>query len=101
MTIELCSQSHEFREFLKSNGTKYLLILPYHPSSHRQAESCVKPVKYCLTKLDKIDITMSVSGFLLGNDSTLYSVTGKTSVELIFEWSLSTHLQLVLPFKVN
>lgn len=38
-------RSHEFRDFLKSNGIKYTLIPPYGTLSNRQAASYVETEK--------------------------------------------------------
>lgn len=91
--------SYEFREFLRLNGIKQILIPPYHPASNGQAERYVQTVKNCLRKLDKNDITLSLSRFLLENHSTPHAVTGKTPAELMFGRSLRTALHLVVPEK--
>lgn len=89
--------SAEFREFLRRNGIKQILIPPYHPASNGAAERVVQTVKAKLKKSVKGDFQSQVARLLLHYRTQPHAVTGCTPAELLMGRRLRTALDLLQP----
>ncbi|XP_029053297.1 uncharacterized protein K02A2.6-like [Osmia bicornis bicornis] len=95
--------SHEFREFLKSNGIVHKTITPFHPATNGLAERWVQTFKQMLNKklqgtpVTKKELQVAVYQILLHYRNTPHQSTGKSPAERIFNRRLRTRLDLLRP----
>jgi transposase InsO family protein len=96
----------EFKDFLQSNGVKYTLTPPYHPSSNGAAERSVQIVKNGLKKHllgeqrqvePKLSTQHQLDNFLLTFCSTPQIITGPYPAELFLKREVRTRFSLLKP----
>ena len=94
--------SSEFALFMKQNGIKHTLALPYLQASNGAAERLVRIVKEALKKqviegTKGMSIKHRLADFLIRYRTTPHSVTGCTPSELMLKRRIRTRLSLVKP----
>lgn len=101
--------SHEFKEFLKSNGVHHTFSPPFHPPSNGLAERAVQTVKEAFLKQMLHDSTYKVNrslqhridSFLFSYRNTPHSTTGIAPSEEFLKFKPRTHLSLLKPYLAN
>ena len=88
--------SHEFRQFLASNGIQLIHTSPYHPSSNGLAERAVQTFKNTVKKLAG-PMELRLSKFLFRYRVTPQTTTGLSPAQLLMGRRLRTHLDLLHP----
>ncbi|XP_031635639.1 uncharacterized protein K02A2.6-like [Contarinia nasturtii] len=93
--------SYEFKEFVKENGIKFILIAPGNPSSNGQAENTVKTVKKSLiaslrqNKPSNFEVVLG--RFLFDYRITKHCTTNETPAKLMLNKELKTRFSLLRP----
>ena len=93
-------QSAEYKEFLRQNGIKRMLVSLYHPSSNGLAERFVQTFKHSLdfsASHPSCTLQQRVQNFLLSYRSTQYATTGTSPAKLFLQRELRTCLSLLRP----
>ncbi|KYN12234.1 Uncharacterized protein K02A2.6 [Trachymyrmex cornetzi] len=93
--------SHEFQQFLRSNGIVYKVTSPYNPATNGQAERFVQTLKQALKRsnCNTADMDLVLSKILLQYRSLPHALTNKTPAEMFLGRKLSTRLDLIFPTK--
>ena len=89
--------SHEYEDFCRLNGTRRVLVAPYHPSSNGLAERAVKTVKQGIAKLTEGSLQDKISRFLYSYRLTPHTTTERPPAELMIGRQLRSRLDLVKP----
>ena len=89
--------SDEMEVFLKKNGIKHMTPAPYNPSSNGLAERTVKTLKEGLRKFKEGDVRTRVCRFLYNYRRSIYSSTGKTPAELMFNRNFRGIIERIKP----
>ena len=97
------SSSHEFTDFMKKNGIRYIPIPSYHPSSNGQAEVMVGKFKQAMKKMCSSgqDINLNLANWLFQYRNTPHSNTGFEPAVLMFGRRPRTALSLLNPLSNN
>lgn len=98
-------RSHEFEEFLRTNGIKHTVSPPYHPASNGSAERAVQTLKKALLKATlanrdnacKRSLQHHVDNFLFSYRNIPHTFTNKTPSELFLGRKLRTRLDQLKP----
>ena len=94
--------SDEFKKFVGTNGMKYTLVPPYHPSYNGAAECSVQILRRSLKKKQVFEgkhgsLNKRLANFLLLYRSTPHCTTGRTPAELFLKRQLRTRFSLLKP----
>lgn len=94
-----CFTSEEFRDFLKANAIRQVLIPPYHPASNGQAERMVQSFKEAIKRVISSGGTWNqrISSYLLRQHITPSSNTGFCPAELLIKRKPKTLLDRIHP----
>ena len=86
--------ANKFSDFMKANGVKHILTVPYHPASISEAERFVQTFKHSLKagKNDSGILHQKLTRFLLTYQSTPHSSTGASPAELFLKPQLRTRM---------
>ena len=93
--------SHEFQQFLKGNGSKHVIVSPYHPASNGQAERAIPVFKEGIEKMKEGTMRTKLSRFLLKYRITPHTTTGVAPAELLMKRRLQMHLDQIQPKEVE
>ena len=75
--------SHEFADFLRANGVKYIRTAPYHPSSNRAVERLVQTFKQSMKTGEHGGLILhQLQNFLMTYRSTPHATTGQSPASL-------------------
>jgi transposase InsO family protein len=87
-----------FQNLVKSNGTRHVTGVPYHPATNRLAERLVRSFKHAL-KADKTDSPpqTKLDRFLLAYQTAPHATTTHSPTQLMFGRNLRTKMDLVKP----
>ena len=88
--------SHEFKEYMTTNGIRHSLTAPYHPRSNGLAERAVQTFKAAVKKMDG-PLHIRIACFLFSYRITLQSTTGRSPAELLFGRRLRSKLDFAHP----
>ena len=78
--------SHEFADFLRANGVKYIRTAPYHPSSNGAVERLVQTFKQSMKSGEHGGLTLhQLQNFLMTYRSTPHATTGQSPASLFLE----------------
>ena len=89
--------SAEFDSFCKQNGIRHKRTPPYHPASNGQVERVVQELKKALRKNEGVDISTTVSRFLISYRNTPHSVTNQSPANVIFRSEPVTRFSFLRP----
>nr|XP_022910493.1 uncharacterized protein K02A2.6-like [Onthophagus taurus] len=88
--------SHEFKNFLKSNGINHKLTAPYHPATNGQAERYVQTVKNSLrAQIGEGDLLLNLCRFLMQYRKTPNATTGISPAEMLLNRKIRTTIDLI------
>lgn len=93
--------SHEFQQFLQSNGIIHKRTAPYHPATNGLAERFVQTLKQSLKamKLSKVPLELQLYSLLMTYRKTPHCTTGKSPSAIMFQREIRTRLDLIRPEK--
>lgn len=89
--------SSQYAEFLRRNGSRRMLIPPYHPASNGAAERVVPTIKDKLKKSAPGDLKTQLARLLLQYRTTPHEVTGRAPCELLMGRKVKTPLDCLRP----
>lgn len=91
--------SHEFADFLTSNGVKHIRVAPYHPSSNGAVERFVQSFKQAMKagEHDGLTFQHQLQNFLMTYRSTPHATTGQSPASLFLGRSIRTRFDLMRP----
>ena len=91
--------SEEFKQFMITNGVKYIKSLPYHPASNGAVERMVQTLKLALKADNKrgVPIEKSLANLLLHYRVTPHATTGVPPCTLMTNHGLRTRVDLLKP----
>ena len=91
--------SKEVQRFMKENGIKHTLCVPYHPSWNGFAERFVQTLKNALRCTEDIGRTFQhrLADFLLAHHTTPHAMTNVAPYELLMNRWIPTRLDLLYP----
>jgi len=95
--------SHEFQQFMRSNGIRHTMSAIYHPNSNGPAEHFVAIFKCALKTMqsDKTSMDTKIACFLITYHTSVNSSTGEIPSVLMTGKRLRTRLDLVEPTEQN
>lgn len=91
--------SDEFELFLKQNGVKHILSVPYHPATNGLAERYVQTIKQAIRALDPDpkDRQRDLCKILLQYRKMPHSITKTSPSHLMFGREIKSRIDLIKP----
>ena len=89
--------SEEFKVFCQKNGVRHLMSAPYHPSTNGLVECAVQTFMLGMKKQVNSTIETKLCRFMLSYRTTPQASTGETPVQLCWDHTLRTHMDLLKP----
>lgn len=95
--------SADFEKFLKSNGIKHILSIPYHLASNGLAKRFIQNLKWTLKGggKDGKNTHHKLAEFLFEYQATPHSITNVSPSELLMNWKLRTRFDLMSPLNTR